>query len=134
MNDVHAGGVKGGITDCRSPETPFSISFERLGNRPFAAQGWIKSQVAESSPMITTFGCSIFPFHSFAKRQVILAPLSIDSHSGVFYNRGHNRGRFGFNRVSVSEDFPFRTRSNRALPALSARASRVPALSSFDSG
>src|ERR1700738_4761388 len=56
MNDVHAGGVRGGIADCRSPETPLSISFERFGNSPSAAHGRIKTHVAASRPMITILG------------------------------------------------------------------------------
>lgn len=63
MKDVHAGGVKGGIADASSPETPLDTSRARFGNRPFADHGPNKSQVAESKPMMTIFGefmcCSI---------------------------------------------------------------------------
>jgi hypothetical protein len=65
MNDVHAGGVKGGIADSSSPETPLDISRERFGNNPFSDQGPSKSQVAESNPMMTIFGVFMCPLDTF---------------------------------------------------------------------
>jgi hypothetical protein len=70
MNDVHAGGVNGGIADSKFPETPSRVNFARLGRRHFSAQGPIKSQVAESKPMITIFGYSTSDSPSQAKSQI----------------------------------------------------------------
>lgn len=65
MNDVHAGGVKGGIADSSPPETPLDTSRARLGNNPLADQGPSKSQVAESNPMMTIFGTFMSLINSF---------------------------------------------------------------------
>src|SRR5260370_10970098 len=59
MNEVHAGGVSGGIGDSSSREMPFGERCERLGRRPWAGEGLIKSHVAESSPIMMIFGCAI---------------------------------------------------------------------------
>src|SRR3981081_3256641 len=67
MNEVQAGGVSGGIADSNSPHTPLLVNFDRLGNRPSASHGPMRSQVAESKPNITIFGCSIFPIHFSAR-------------------------------------------------------------------
>src|SRR5580704_9037844 len=67
MNVVQAGGVSGGIADCKLPEVPFSTSLFRFGSFPSAAHGRIRSQVAESRPRmkirgfcIVTSGLAIF--------------------------------------------------------------------------
>ena len=56
MNDVHAGGVIGGRTDWRGPETPAFTKFARFGMPPWAIQGRMSVHVAASKPMITTLG------------------------------------------------------------------------------
>src|SRR5215469_15298995 len=68
MNDVQAGGVSGGIADSSSPRTPLSFKRARLGNLPSSTQGPIKSQVAESKPIITVFGLRIFALIKFSCR------------------------------------------------------------------
>lgn len=67
MNDVQAGGVRGGVADSSSPETPDETSRERLGKSPLADQGLSRSQVAESNPMMTIFGTFMYPRNSFPK-------------------------------------------------------------------
>src|SRR6266851_2632151 len=73
MNEVHAGGVIGGRTDCRLPETPTFMSLARFGMPPSAIHGRMSVHVAASSPMNTTFGfffisrADNFPCKSFPR-------------------------------------------------------------------
>src|ERR1700757_3764066 len=84
MNDVHAGGVRGGVADSSSPETPLDTSRERLGNRPSAHQGPSKSHVAESSPMMTIFGTFMSLLNSFPKlRRLLMRRISMHHIGGA---------------------------------------------------
>ncbi len=56
MNDDHAGSVSAGTVERSVPHVPRRMSAASAGKRPASAHGAKRSQVAPSSPMISTFG------------------------------------------------------------------------------
>jgi hypothetical protein len=54
MNEVHAGGVRGGIVLSRRPYEEVFIIFPRLGRSPLSIHGWRRSKVAPSKPITKT--------------------------------------------------------------------------------
>src|SRR3990172_6394511 len=55
MKEAHACALKGGMVDCKTPWTPFSIREDRLGRYPFFMRGSKTVKVAPSNPITRTF-------------------------------------------------------------------------------